>query len=142
MMVPRPIEEVFAFFADATNLERITPPWLRFSIATPGPLDLAAGSRIDYRLHLHRVPIRWRTLISAWEPPHRFIDEQISGPYALWVHEHRFAQLGSRTLCADHVTYRLHGGHAAHEVQNAALAARDLRRIFAYRQQELHRLLG
>ncbi len=141
MTVPRPIEEVFAFFSDAANLERITPPFLRFAIVTPGPIDIQAGALIDYRLRLHGVPLKWRTEITAWDPPHRFIDQQLSGPYARWVHEHRFADLGGSTLCADSVSYRLHGGRAAHELQNTAVAGRDLRRIFAYRQQQLSLLL-
>jgi ligand-binding SRPBCC domain-containing protein len=142
MVLPRPIEEVFAFFSDAANLERITPDWLRFVIVTPGPIELREGAVIDYRLRLHGVPLKWRTVIGAWEPPHRFVDRQTSGPYARWVHEHRFADLGHATLCADSVSYRMHGGRAAHELQNAAVAERDLRRIFGYRQRQMALILG
>lgn len=141
MVVPRPIDEVFGFFSDAGNLERITPGFLHFAITTPRPIDIHEGTLIDYRLRLHGVPLRWHTLISAWDPPHRFIDQQLSGPYARWVHEHRFADLGGVTLCSDSVSYRLHGGRAAHELQNAVVAERDLRRIFAYRQEQLSLLL-
>lgn len=142
LVLLRPIGEVFEFFSDATNLERITPRWLRFRIVTPTPIALAEGSLIDYRLRLHGVPLRWRTLISAWDPPHRFVDQQVSGPYARWVHEHRFADLGDATLCSDRVSYRLHGGRGPHELQNAVVAARDLRGIFGHRQRELANLLG
>jgi ligand-binding SRPBCC domain-containing protein len=142
MVLPRPIDEVFAFFSDAANLERLTPDWLQFVIVTPTPIELGEGAVIDYRLRLHRVPLRWRTLISAWEPPHRFVDRQTSGPYARWVHEHRFADLDGATLCADSVSYRMHGGRAAHELQNATVAARDLCRIFSYRQQQMALILG
>ena len=141
MVIDRPRDQIFPFFADAANLERITPSFLRFEITTDGPLVNVEGLVIDYRLRLHGVPLRWQSRIAAWDPPRRFVDMQIRGPYALWHHEHRFAQLGDATLCADTVHYRLRGGAALGRVQNL-LAARDLRRIFAYRQRELTRLLG
>jgi ligand-binding SRPBCC domain-containing protein len=88
LFLPRPLEIVFPFFADAGNLEILTPPWLRFEIVTPRPIAMRAGALIEYRLRLHGVPLRWQSEITAWEPPHRFVDEQRRGPYRAWIHEH------------------------------------------------------
>ena len=99
-MLPRPVEEVFAFFSDARNLEAITPPFLRFRILTPMPIEMRAGTRIEYALSLYRVPIRWRTRITRWEPGVCFIDEQEAGAYAYWRHLHEFEVRGARRSCA------------------------------------------
>jgi ligand-binding SRPBCC domain-containing protein len=134
---PGPPEEVFPFFADAGNLERITPPWLRFRIvAAPQRLDL--GSLIDYRLRVRGVPVRWRTEITAWEPPHRFVDDQVRGPYRWWRHEHLFEDVDGGTRAVDRVDYAPPGGRVA----NRLLVQRDLERIFAYRQEVLRDVLG
>ena len=139
--VPAPIEAVFAFFADARNLEAITPPWLRFRIVTPGEIDMRPGALIEYRLTLHRIPIRWLTRIETWEPGRRFIDVQVRGPYALWHHAHEFEARGTSTLVRDHVRYRLPFGVLG-TLADRALVRRDLRRIFAFRQAETARRLG
>jgi hypothetical protein len=131
--LPRPLAELFPFFADAANLERITPPWLGFRILTAGPIEMRAGVLIDYRLKVHGVPLRWRTRIAAWEPPERFVDEQIRGPYRLWVHEHTFAEQNGGTLCRDDVRYAVLGG----ALVDRLLVRPDVERIFAFRRQVL-----
>ena len=138
-----PLAEVFAFFVDARNLELLTPGWLRFQVSATPPPAMAAGTRIDYRLRLHGVPVRWQSEITAWEPPFRFVDEQRRGPYRVWIHEHRFAVErrtdGSEVVVAsDKVDYAVPGGRLA----NRLLVAGDLRRIFAYRAERLAERFG
>ncbi len=136
--VPRPRAEVFAFFADAGNLQELTPPWLRFEVLTPRPIEMGPGTLIDYRLRLRFIPIRWRTRIAVWEPPHRFMDEQLRGPYRLWLHEHTFEEDGDGTLCGDFVRYAVPFGALA----NRLMVARDVRKIFAYRERRLQEIFG
>jgi len=136
--LPRPPADVFPFFADARNLERITPPWLRFRIRTPMPIEMHVGALIEYSLRLRGVPIGWRTEITAWNPPVRFVDEQQRGPYRWWVHEHRFEPIEGGTLATDRVEYGVPGGRLA----NRLLVGRDLARIFEYRQAVLREEFG
>ena len=136
-VLPRPLEEVFAFFADAGNLDTLTPPWLHFEILTPRPLEMKVGALIDYRLRLRGLPIRWQSEISDWTPPRQFVDEQRRGPYRLWHHTHTFAEVdGGGTAVRDIVRYRVPGGALA----NTLFVKRDLRKIFTYRQQKLAEL--
>jgi ligand-binding SRPBCC domain-containing protein len=128
------LHDVFEFFAAARNLERLTPGWLRFEVLTPEPISMGEGSLIDYRLRLHGWPIRWRTRIESWDPPHVFEDRQMRGPYRLWHHRHEFIPARDGTLMRDIVHYGLplSGlGRLAH----ALIVARDLQRIFDYRHQ-------
>jgi ligand-binding SRPBCC domain-containing protein len=135
--LPGPPEEVFGFFADAGNREAITPPWLGFTIVTPRPIDMHAGTVIEYRLRLHGVPLRWLTQIEAWEPGVRFVDRQLRGPYALWHHTHEFEPAGDgRTLMRDTVRYALPLGPLG-ELAHRLFVARDLERIFDYRTVSL-----
>ena len=141
LQLPLPPATVFAFFADAANLEAITPPELHFRITTPLPIAMKAGTLIDYRLSLHGIPFRWRTRIALWEPPYRFIDEQLRGPYALWEHTHSFAETpDGGTLVRDRVHYRLPLGSLGGLVH--PVVRRDLSRIFGYRETRVLRLLG
>ena len=137
IVVPKDRSEVFEFFADAGNLEAITPPWVNFHIVTERPINMKAGALIDYRLKLHHIPIRWRTEISAWEPPFRFVDRQLRGPYRTWEHLHTFEEVEGGTAVADEVTYCVPGG----KLINRFFVEPDLRKIFTYRQQQLHKML-
>jgi ligand-binding SRPBCC domain-containing protein len=138
LWLPRAPAEVFPFFGDARNLQAITPAWLDFQIVTPGPITMQAGTLIDYRLRVHGVPLRWRTRINAWEPPHRFVDEQLRGPYRQWLHEHTFAEQNGGTLARDVVRYAVPGG----ALVNWLFVRRDVERIFAHRQAKLREHFG
>jgi len=136
-----PAERAFEFFANARNLEAITPPWLGFRITTPGDIEMRPGTLIDYRLKLHGVPVRWHTRIEQWEPPARFVDVQVSGPYALWEHTHTFEPDGEEAVViGDHVRYALPLGPLG-RIALALFVERDLERIFDFRQQAVARLL-
>lgn len=137
-----PGEQAFAFYADALNLEAITPPWLGFRVVTPGRIEMAAGTRIDYRLKLHGVPLRWRTRIEAWEPPLRFVDVQLSGPYSLWEHTHSFEPHGEMGVeIRDRVRYALPLGPLG-ALAHSLIVRRDLERIFDYRRDAVAARLG
>jgi ligand-binding SRPBCC domain-containing protein len=136
--LPAPLDEVFAFFADARNLEAITPPWLGFRVLTEGEIEMRAGTLIEYRLRLHRVPVRWLTRIEVWEPGARFVDAQVEGPYALWHHTHTFEERDGGTLIGDRVRYRM-PLQPLGAIAHLALVRRDLERIFDFRHAEVAR---
>jgi ligand-binding SRPBCC domain-containing protein len=135
------VEDSFAFFADAYNLEALTPPWLRFRILTPRPIQMRKGTTIEYVLTTRRLPIRWRTEIIEWEPGRRFVDAQAKGPFRLWEHIHAFEERDGGTLIRDTVLYRMPYG-ALGTVAHRILVARDLERIFDYRRDAVDRLLS
>jgi ligand-binding SRPBCC domain-containing protein len=137
--LPLHIDEVFAFFAEAGNLERITPPELNFRILTPPATRIMAGTLIDYRLGLFGFPFDWRTEITCWEPPHRFVDEQRRGPYRLWIHSHRFRTEAGGTVIEDEVRYRLPLWPLG-EVANP-LVRLQLERIFRFREKAIREIL-
>lgn len=140
-IIPLSLDETFAFFADAFNLERITPPYLKFKILTPGPIQISAGTLIEYQLSLYGVPFRWRTLIEVWEPPYRFVDRQINGPYSLWHHTHTFETVSpTETLMRDRVEYRVEWGPVGGLVHEL-FVGRLVTEIFDYRHQAVAELL-
>lgn len=136
-----PLDAVFAFFAEARNLERITPPWLSFEVVRTEPAQMQVGTLIDYRLRVHRVPLRWTSRIEEWEPGHGFVDRQLRGPYSLWHHRHRFESAGSGTVVRDEVDYALPLGRLG-DLAHPLFVRRDLERIFAFRQEAVQRALG
>lgn len=139
--VNRPINEVFGFFSDAHNLERITPPELNFHILTPQPITIEKGTLIDYQLQLYGISIKWLTEITTWDPPNVFVDTQLSGPYSQWIHTHRFtAVAATETLIEDQVKYRLPLeplGDVAHFI-----VRRQLEYIFDFRGKEVAKIFG
>jgi len=134
-----PIDEVFEFFSNAQNLERITPKFLNFRILTPTPVIIKKGTLIDYRIRIHGIPMRWRTRISAWDPPYRFVDEQLKGPYRSWIHEHTFerADAENATIMRDRVRYSILFGRLAH-----FMVKKDINSIFRYRTEVIRSIFG
>jgi ligand-binding SRPBCC domain-containing protein len=133
---------VFHFFSDARNLQQITPSWLDFHVMGMSTDEIQAGTRIDYRLKIHGIPIRWQSEITKWDPPYCFVDRQISGPYAEWRHEHLFADERGGTRCTDRVQYLPPGGKPLAGIINRLFVQRDVRQIFEYRRTRLAELFG
>ena len=138
LWLPLPPEELFSFFADAANLDALTPPWLHFRIVTPPPVVMREGALIDYKLRVRGLPLRWRTLIKEWQPPHRFVDEQIRGPYRQWIHEHTFEARDGGTLARDVVRYAVRFDFIAHRW----FVRPDVEKIFGYRSEALKQRFG
>ena len=136
--IAQPVDVIFPFFSDARNLELITPPWLRFKILAPDILEMRRGMRIDFQLKLHGMTVRWESEITAWEPPHRFVDEQRRGPYRQWIHEHTLTEKEGGTLARDNIRYAVPGG----AIVNRLLVRPDLNRIFDYRYAKLREIFG
>lgn len=130
----RPLHEVFPFFADAYNLEKLTPKFLKFRVLTPRPIDMRSGCVINYQLKVHHIPIRWKTTILDFDPPNKFIDTQDSGPYTLWHHTHTFESIddGAATRCTDTVLYKPKGWILAPLI-NKYFVQREVANIFNYR---------
>lgn len=139
--LPRPREEIFAFFSDAANLEILTPPWLHFRILTPLPVAMRSQAEIEYCIRWRGIPLSWRTCISVWEPPHRFIDQQVRGPYRQWIHEHTFTEVQGGTLMRDRVDYAVPGWFLE-PLLHAAIVAPDIERIFMYRHKKMEEIFG
>jgi ligand-binding SRPBCC domain-containing protein len=139
--VSRPLAEVFEFLARASNLERITPPWLSFGLAGEQASELRAGTRLEYRLRVHGMPLRWVSQIELWQPGRAFVDRQVRGPYRLRRHRHEFATIGQDTIVRDRVHYALPAGRIG-ELAHALFVRRDLEQIFDFRRQAVSRSLG
>lgn len=135
-VIPCSIERTFDFFADAFNLEAITPPWLRFRITTPRPIAMQEGTTIDYRLRLWGVPVKWQTRIEVWQPPFRFVDMQVRGPYRWWWHEHTLEPHPQGTLMRDRVEYRA----AIDAIVTPLFVRRSVETIFDYRMDAIERI--
>jgi ligand-binding SRPBCC domain-containing protein len=138
LWLPQPRDKIFAFFADPRNLDRLTPAWLKFHTETLDTSKISRGAMLNYRLRIHGIPIRWQSEISAWDPPDGFIDRQVKGPYALWIHQHTFAESSGGTMVGDDVEYAVPGGALVQKF----LVAHDLARIFAYRHCVLEEIFN
>lgn len=133
LWLPVPLEDLFPFYSDARNLEKLSPPWVNFKILTPAPIVMRAGALIDYQIKLRGFPLRWRTRINSWEPPNQFSDEQIRGPYRYWLHEHSFKTEARGTRVIDHIRYAVYFDFLVHDW----LVRPDIDRIFKYRTDAL-----
>ena len=139
--LPRPLEEVFIFFSDAKNLQKITPVWLDFRVVGMSTPTIQPSTLIDYRLKIRGIPIRWRSEIALWEPPTCFVDRQVTGPYAQWIHEHRFEPQPNGVLMTDQVTYALPFGPLG-DLVHAFYVRRRLAYIFDYRREKVNALFA
>jgi len=139
--VSRPRSEVFAFFSDAANLERLTPSSLRFEIKSTRPIDMRAGALIDYKISLFGIGLQWRTLIEVFEPETRFVDVQLKGPYRLWRHTHEFVDAPGGTIVRDHVEYEVPLGPLGDMVR-ALFVERQLASIFDFRRKTIDEIFG
>jgi len=140
-IVKSDLPTTWKFFSMAENLPRITPSWLKFTLLTPAPIEIKQDTVLDYKIKSNGLPLRWRSLIVAWEPMKMFIDTQARGPYASWVHRHTFEQTPEGVLCGDQVTYKLPGGPIG-RVVNSLMVKRQLTEIFRYRRKMITQELG
>lgn len=134
--IRRPLAEVFAFFSNAENLEKITPKSLRFEFLTPRPILMQTGTTIEYRLRIGGIPVRWKTLIETYEPMRSFSDSQAKGPYRLWHHTHEFAEVDGGVMMVDRVRYQLPFGIVG-RLAHALFVRRQLHTIFDYRRRQI-----
>jgi ligand-binding SRPBCC domain-containing protein len=139
--VPRGLQEVFAFFSEAKNLEAITPSWLHFKIIAVTPEPMQQGTLIRYSLRLHGISLRWTSEIIEWDPPHRFVDLQLSGPYKLWRHEHRFDECDGGTRITDTVHLALPFGVLGRLAYRVRVRS-EVQKIFAFREKKIRELFG
>lgn len=137
-LIEKPRDEVFSYFSDAHNLAEITPPWLKFVVLTPRPIEMQVGTVIDYRLKLRGIPLKWQSEITDWNPPYEFVDEQRRGPYRTWIHTHTFTETDEGTIVRDQVEYAVLGG----QLVNNLFVRPDIEKIFEYRSLKLSELLN
>ena len=133
ILLPQTIDEVFPFFSDARNLEKLTPPLLQFQVLEPDKISMKVGASINYKLKLHGIPFAWTSEITAWDPPNGFTDEQRRGPYRYWIHQHLFEARGNSTLVKDLVRYSVFGGFLVEKF----FVRRDLEKIFNFRLEKM-----
>jgi ligand-binding SRPBCC domain-containing protein len=133
--IAKPVEEIFPFFSDPKNLEKITPPWLKFAIHSQSTESAALGTLIEYRLKMRGLPMRWKSEITEWERNVRFADKQLIGPYKSWYHVHTFTPKDGGTLMVDHVKFELPFGILGKIA--VPLVKSDLRKIFSYRLETI-----
>jgi ligand-binding SRPBCC domain-containing protein len=136
-VVNRPLKEVFDFFSKAENLNEITPPDMQFQILTPLPINIQKGTLIDYKIKVNGIPFKWKTLISTWEPPYRFVDEQLKGPYNTWIHEHTFEERDGKTYMKDVVKFKS-PGWILEPLINSLFIEKKVKGIFEYREKKLN----
>jgi ligand-binding SRPBCC domain-containing protein len=139
--IPAPVETLFSFFSKAENLEKITPPWLRFKILTAVPVEMGEGTLLEYRLKLHGIPVSWQTQITNWNPPFQFVDVQLRGPYRKWVHTHTFTSRNDGTLVEDNVDYEV-PGFFLEPLIHRYFVKPDISKIFEYRQNQLTKIFS
>jgi hypothetical protein len=139
--VPKPLDEVFAFFSRPENLQEITPDSLDFQFLTPSPIAMKEGAIIDYALKIKGVPVQWRSIISCYDPPHKFVDEQLKGPYAFWHHTHAFEPIEGGTRISDTVRYVLPFGPLG-DVVHSLMVRRDVEEIFKHRHKVIAERFG
>jgi ligand-binding SRPBCC domain-containing protein len=136
--LPLSPEKLLPFFSDAGNLDALTPPWLHFHVLTPQPVEMRPGALLDYQLRVRGLPLRWRTLIREWQPPHRFVDEQLRGPYRQWIHTHTFEPRDGGTVARDTVQYAVLFDFIVHPL----FVRRDIEKIFRFRREALQKRFG
>lgn len=138
-IIARPVKEIFEFFTNAENLNIITPSFIGFKILTNLPIKMMKGTLIEYRIKLNGIPVKWKTEITKWDPPYLFEDTQIKGPYKIWIHEHKFEELGQKTLMTDTVKYLSYGG-LLEFIPNILFVKNNVKKIFDYREMKIHEI--
>jgi ligand-binding SRPBCC domain-containing protein len=140
-LIPRPLSEVFSFFSSEKNLEKITPPWLRFKVLRKSTPEMEPGTLIDYHLKISGMPVQWRTRILVWEPESHFVDIQLKGPYKKWHHTHRFDSSAKGTWMSDKVVYQLPFGRLG-DLLMGRKVRRQIEEIFGYRRKMIEEIFG
>jgi ligand-binding SRPBCC domain-containing protein len=140
-LINLPIEKVFSFFERPENLSLITPNWLKFEILTPEPLTMKSGAIFDYKIKIFIFPSSWKTLITDYNPPYKFVDVQAKGPYKKWIHTHTFEETKEGTIVRDNVDYDIYGGKLGALI-NEIYIKHSLRSIFNYRVKAIERHLS
>ncbi|MBL7883349.1 MAG: SRPBCC family protein [Bacteroidia bacterium] len=140
-IINKPIQEVFDFFSKAENLNKITPPNMNFKILTPLPIQMKKGTLIDYRIKVNSIPFKWKTEITDWNPPFRFIDTQLKGPYNTWIHEHIFEERDEKTIMMDIVQFKSPGWFLE-PIIHLLFIEKKVKAIFDYREEQLLRIFN